>query len=291
MLRKDNPDKMSGSRIERKRAVDRKAQQAVRERTKNRIAQLEQEVEYYKRLSQEDGSGVLQEVYQLREDNARLRRQLNAIKSILSPDEDQPGKSLKLDSNAQGLLPVLSDDVDIDVVWTIGVCTKNQDSISVTPHVSVESTVDWPRCSSEVSLDYPSLSLEWNFDDLFNLQKATDIYARVYRMTPDHISQMKQADLSSVVKAINEGWDALNGMSESNPLLNILRDIDQQVFAQADSTLRLAVMYKNYHLVKVRPRTYTVVECLLTRLSVSHFPRRRKSKPGPTLVTTAVSCH
>lgn len=82
----------ASSRIERKREVDRKAQRAIRERTKNRIAQLEQEVEYYKRLSEEGRTGLLKELGQLREENRCLRQKLDAIKSIVSVDEG-PGQS------------------------------------------------------------------------------------------------------------------------------------------------------------------------------------------------------
>ncbi|THC95593.1 hypothetical protein EYZ11_004908 [Aspergillus tanneri] len=84
---------MSGSRIERKRAIDRKAQQAVRERTKSRFAQLEQELEYYKQLNQKDNAGVYEELCQLREENKLLRQKLEAVKSIVSTDEAPSGLS------------------------------------------------------------------------------------------------------------------------------------------------------------------------------------------------------
>ncbi|KAA8648787.1 bZIP transcription factor [Aspergillus tanneri] len=219
---------MSGSRIERKRAIDRKAQQAVRERTKSRFAQLEQELEYYKQLNQKDNAGVYEELCQLREENKLLRQKLEAVKSIVSTDEAPSGAS------------------------TISSCqrlsTSRNDPGSLTRNASLtrERGRDQPMLADTLKSSQFGFSLQ----DQPTLRETADIYGQIHGISPIRAAEVGNADISLIVKAINEGWHALGHSAYENPLVRILHDIDQSFFPHSSQVLRLAIMYKNFHLLK-----------------------------------------
>lgn len=99
---------------------------------------------------------------------------------------------------------------------------------------------------------YGGMDLGLSLQGLTTLQGTGYIYGRIYEVSPEHVAEVGNIDMSLVVKAINEGWETLDISTYTHPLVRILHDIDQFIFAQSSQTLRLAVMYKNYHLLKVR---------------------------------------
>lgn len=52
-------------------------------------------------------------------------------------------------------------------------------------------------------------------------------------------------------KAVKEGWTALGDEMNSNPVLSVLRMIDQEVFPKLDRVTRVALMHKSHLLMKV----------------------------------------
>ncbi|KAE8372224.1 hypothetical protein BDV26DRAFT_274560 [Aspergillus bertholletiae] len=204
------------SSIERKRATDRKAQQARRERTRNKIAELEQELEYYKKLSQEGNTGIQQECVRLRQENKHLRQRLGAINAIMAIDTALP---LPLS------LPIPQELLHYE-----------ENKVPERSSRSIQGSKFSPECFN-------------SYEPLTHLEMAR-IYDQVYEVEPDKVSKVQKVDISVIVKAINEGWGALDCLANENPLVRILRDIDQHLFRESNEILRLAVMYKNYHLLK-----------------------------------------
>ena len=52
-------------------------------------------------------------------------------------------------------------------------------------------------------------------------------------------------------KAVKEGWPALGDEMNANPVLSVLRTIDQEVFPRLDLVTRVALMHKSHLLMKV----------------------------------------
>lgn len=75
---------LTEDQIRQKRSVDRKAQQAYRQRTKDRIAELEKRLADVQETSRQQQVHLKSEVETLRERNARLKRCLDSIVHLAS---------------------------------------------------------------------------------------------------------------------------------------------------------------------------------------------------------------
>ncbi|KAL5329682.1 hypothetical protein ACEPPN_003197 [Leptodophora sp. 'Broadleaf-Isolate-01'] len=85
---------LSDEQVRKKRENDREAQRAFRERTKNRIQILEDELSELRSERELHGAGSIQELKALRDENAALRDQIRRISEIVSPgasSSDQEG--------------------------------------------------------------------------------------------------------------------------------------------------------------------------------------------------------
>ena len=86
-------------------------------------------------------------------------------------------------------------------------------------------------------------------------QRSNTIYSQVSKVSPACSSAALKLSSSyyaaSIFKAVIRGWATLSIQERSNPILRILRDIDQ-VFPQLDRTSRVAFMYKSHMVLKVR---------------------------------------
>jgi hypothetical protein len=61
----------------------------------------------------------------------------------------------------------------------------------------------------------------------------------------------REVQAGSLVKVVKEGWGSLSLRERSNPVLQILKDVDQQLFWDLDSVTKLANLYKSMLLLKV----------------------------------------
>lgn len=58
--------------------------------------------------------------------------------------------------------------------------------------------------------------------------------------------------IGTLFKAVKEGWGSLPDNLQVNPVLDVLRGIDVEVFPRLDRVTRTALMIKSHLLMKVR---------------------------------------
>ncbi|CZR67335.1 uncharacterized protein PAC_17234 [Phialocephala subalpina] len=84
-------------------------------------------------------------------------------------------------------------------------------------------------------------------------QRSNTIYSQVSKVGPACSSAALKLSstyyAASIFKAVIKGWTSLSIQERSNPILRILREIDQ-VFPQLDRTSRVAFMYKSHMVLK-----------------------------------------
>lgn len=107
-------------------------------------------------------------------------------------------------------------------------------------------------------------------------ERSNRIYSQITQATPADASgalQLGSAHYADMIfKAVLNGWDALNGQEQRNPILRTLRDIDQ-VFPQLDPISRSAFMYKSHKLLRVSLQLGVYCYRELTVCSTTWIPR------------------
>jgi hypothetical protein len=82
-------------------------------------------------------------------------------------------------------------------------------------------------------------------------KKANSIYARIFDFDPQKVYGADKADSGSLVKVVKCGWEALNVQERSNPVLQILKEVDQNLFWDLDPVTKFANLYKSLLILKV----------------------------------------
>lgn len=83
-------------------------------------------------------------------------------------------------------------------------------------------------------------------------KRTNEIYGRISNIGIPKTRAVNELGVGTLFKAMNEGWEALSEKELNNPILQILKGIDQEMLPNSDPTTKLAVMYKNQLLLKVR---------------------------------------
>lgn len=93
-------------------------------------------------------------------------------------------------------------------------------------------------------------------------QRSNTIYSQVSKVSAacssDALKLSSTYYAAAIFKAVIKGWATLSIQERSNPILRILRDIDQ-VFPRLDPTSRVAFMYKSHTVLKVRFKFVLVI--------------------------------
>jgi hypothetical protein len=84
-------------------------------------------------------------------------------------------------------------------------------------------------------------------------QKANAIYAGIFDYPRDRVAVANHVDEGSLIKAVKEGWGSLSLTERANPVLQILKEVDQNLFWDLDPVTKIANLYKSMLLLKVRP--------------------------------------
>ena len=82
-------------------------------------------------------------------------------------------------------------------------------------------------------------------------QKANTIYARIYQFDQQRVYDTDKVNPGSLVKVVKDGWGSLSFQEKNNPVLQILRDVDQHLFWHLDPITKIANLYKSFLLLKV----------------------------------------
>jgi hypothetical protein len=82
-------------------------------------------------------------------------------------------------------------------------------------------------------------------------QKANAIYAKIFDFEKgERVSAANTVDSGSLFKVVKEGWDSLTFQERNNPMLQILKEVDQQLFWDLDPVTKIANLYKSHLLLK-----------------------------------------
>lgn len=81
--------------------------------------------------------------------------------------------------------------------------------------------------------------------------KANAIYAGIFKYPKDRIISANKAEPGSLTKVVKEGWGSLSLAERSNPVLQILKEVDQNLFWDLDPVTKFANLYKSLLLLKV----------------------------------------
>lgn len=255
------------ARILKKRETDRRCQRMIRERTKSRIAYLEGLVEQFR---QQDASGrvetLMQQLQEVKEERDTLAKQVKNIESIVSSTKlkEEPDTRdttlVRLRSNESTRPPNVSispqpayhhsspsvDDLASASPPDPGYAIHNKEYQAYMESSSrsswAASTLQPPHsqsceCSSHYSALDPGRALnKWRY--------ANDTLTEWFKWSPQALDMSKYAAFNDdvPVRAIVEGWDAVEKYGHMHPAWRLLRGIDQNIFSTCDARERLAIL-------------------------------------------------
>lgn len=229
------------SRKLRKRELDRNAQRNARERTRNRIAYLERLVED---LRHENAGGpvarLMEQLSEVTQERDDLSKALRTIENVLTNTKglersteiayrapDNSDTSAKTESSpeaqAQGADTPMT---NLSPENIPGPDDADQVIIPGRPECA---------CSAEKAASLPPQEVnKWRF--------ANEVLSG--RVTlPESILRMEDAlSEDTPVRAMIEGWDAVEASGRLPPLYQKLRRIDETIFATCSKVDRLAIM-------------------------------------------------
>jgi hypothetical protein len=85
-----------------------------------------------------------------------------------------------------------------------------------------------------------------------NLWGVTNsVYNKIFDISPSQASAARNSDIGVIFKAIKNGWDTLSDRDQSNPVVQILGAYDALISGHLDQVNRVAIAFKNFHLIKV----------------------------------------
>jgi len=90
--------------------------------------------------------------------------------------------------------------------------------------------------------------------------KANAIYSLIFDYPKDRMLSASKAEPGSLFKAVKEGWGSLSLQERSNPVLQILKEVDQNLFWDLDPLSKIANLYKSMLLLKVGLCTWNLVQ-------------------------------
>lgn len=253
------------ARILKKRETDRRCQRQIRERTKARIAYLETIVEQFR---QQDPSGRVETLMQQLDEAIAARdcyaRKLKNIENILSdngfnaikPKEESDVQETSTGPNRTPLrVEVIprSDPVSPDAVLTSSPATPgyilHNKEYTAYLETSAQRAVTWApstlqpppdqycECSLNVSAVDPTKPLnKWRY--------ANDTLTEWFKWPQQALDMTRFAAYNDdvPVRAIVEGWDAVEKHGHMHPIWRLLRGIDETMFSSIQPRERLAIL-------------------------------------------------
>lgn len=256
------------ARILKKRETDRRCQRMIRERTKSRIAYLEGLVEQFR---QQDSSGrvetLMKQLADMKDDRDTLAKKVKTIESIISdsklkeepdtqdlvlsthrPDPDSPTPLLTIDTRqvTHHSHPVSSELTSSSPLETPFYQLHNKEYAA---YIESSSRSSWSastlqpasnqpcECSTHFSALDPTKTLnKWRY--------ANDTLTEWFKWSPQALDMSKYEAYNDdvPVRAMVEGWDAVEKFGRMHPAWKLLRGIDETIFGSLDRRERLAIV-------------------------------------------------
>ncbi|KAK5076416.1 hypothetical protein LTR64_006104 [Lithohypha guttulata] len=254
------------ARVMKKRETDRRCQRMIRERTKSKIAYLEDLVEQFR---QQDASGrvetLMRQLEDAQEERDSLAKKVKNIESIISDSskvkeepEVRESSVPKLKDNSHPSSP------SIDVQQTTAshspvedLTTENLQELPLyaihnkeySAYVDSSSRSSWSAstlhadpshrcdCSAHSSALDPTKTLnKWRY--------ANDTLTEWFKWSPQALDMSKYLAYNDdiPVRAMVEGWDAVEKHGHMHPAWRLLRGIDETLFKTCEPRERLAIL-------------------------------------------------
>jgi hypothetical protein len=81
-------------------------------------------------------------------------------------------------------------------------------------------------------------------------QTANQSYEKIFNVGRYGSQAADMINVGTLFKAVRDGWNSLNIRDQNNPVLMILREMDEKVFFQKDNVSRVALAIKSHRLMK-----------------------------------------
>lgn len=255
------------ARILKKRETDRKCQRMIRERTKSRIAYLEGLVEQFR---DQDSSGrletMMKQLSDMKDERDTLAKKVKTIESIISDGRLRDD----LDISETPAVKVRSDSEDevpnsIDSRRTIfdspspqhGNVASSSQQVSTyvlhnrqyAAHLSNSSGAHWSatciqglphqacECSGQPNVVNPVNGMNrWRY--------ANEVLSEWFKWSPQTLDMRDYAAYNDDVpiRAVVEGWDAVEQQGHMHPVWRLLRGIDENIFSSLEPRERLGTL-------------------------------------------------
>lgn len=252
------------ARILKKRETDRRCQRMIRERTKSRIAYLESLVEQFR---QQDSSGRVETLMQQLEEAIAARdalaRKVKNIENIISDNGSniKPKEESDVQSNSTGanqiplsaeIVPRTEPDSPDTIVspssatpgytlhnkeYAAYMETTAQRAASWAPSTLQPPPDQFCECSMNVAAVDPTKPLnKWRY--------ANDTLTEWFKWPPQALDMSRFLAYNDDVpiRAIVEGWDAVEKHGHMHPIWRLLRGIDENLFGSIEPRERLAIL-------------------------------------------------
>jgi hypothetical protein len=82
-------------------------------------------------------------------------------------------------------------------------------------------------------------------------KKATSISERIFDHDKEQILAANNVDSGALFKVVKEGWGSLTPQERENPVLQILEEVDRNLFWDLDPVTKIANLYRSHLILKV----------------------------------------
>ncbi|KAL3418084.1 bZIP transcription factor [Phlyctema vagabunda] len=167
--------------------------------------------------------------------------------------------------------PMMEDDDDNSVGTNMRALPKSSAASLARVHESSGANVSMPNCTNWWEQEGPILDLrspkaysqlpspmhttmsvstsaQYLPCDIW--QKANRIYANIFPFTKEKAALARDVEAGSLITVVKHGWTSLSLREGSNPILMILKDVDQNLFWDLDPVTKIANLYKSWLLLK-----------------------------------------
>jgi hypothetical protein len=117
---------------------------------------------------------------------------------------------------------------------------------------TLESTQPWNWLSPKIS-PIPKTTVHYpRIKDSSIWQRSNVIYGKIFSINPTCGLTASESRVNSLFKAVRKGWESLGIKEQSDPVLEILKEVDKEIFALLDPVTRIAALQKSHMLLTVR---------------------------------------
>jgi hypothetical protein len=82
-------------------------------------------------------------------------------------------------------------------------------------------------------------------------QRSNRIYAKIFNIRKSCSSSADELSTSTLIKAVKDGWSSLSIKDQNNPALQVLKEVDVEIFPHSDKVTKIAMLHKSHRLIKV----------------------------------------